>query len=113
MNDIVVTIILLTIGVGIIVGIGIVIAIFISRTNPTINSLINYQDCTGQMAEVIVPITLEQPGSIRVKQDGATLKLRAFTRESEEFRVGDRVVIVEVRDGQAWVTTSAELDEYR
>ncbi len=106
-----VTIILLTIGAGIIAGIGIVILIF--RINPTVNSLINYQDCTGQMAEVVVPITLEHPGSIRVKQDGATLKLRAFTRESEEFRVGDRVVIVEIRDRQAWVTTSAELDEYR
>lgn len=94
------------------VGIGIVVAILISRINPTVNSLINYQDCTGQMAEVIVPITLEQPGSIRVKQDRATLKLRAFTREPQEFRVGDRVVIVEVHDGEAWVTTSAELDEY-
>ncbi len=107
-----VTIILLTIGAGILAGIGIVIAILIFRINPTVNSLINYQDCIGQMAEVVVPITLEQPGSIRVKQDRATLKLRAFTRESEEFRVGDRVVIVEVRDGQAWVTTSAELDDY-
>ena len=106
-----VVIILLAIGAGILVGIGIVITILISRIHPTVNSLINYQDCTGQMAEVIVPITLEQPGSIRVKQNGATLKLRAFTRESEEFRVGDRVVIVEIRDGQAWVTNS-ELDEY-
>ena len=106
-----VVIILLAIGAGILVGIGIVITILISRIHPTVNSLINYQDCTGQMAEVIVPITLEQPGSIRVKQAGATLKLRAFTRESEEFRVGDRVVIVEIRDGQAWVTNS-ELDDY-
>ena len=106
-----VAIILLAIGAGIMVGIGIIITILISRIHPTVNSLVNYQDCTGQTAEVIVPITLEQPGSIRVKQDGATLKLRAFTHESEEFRVGDRVVIVEVRDGKAWVTAS-ELDDY-
>ncbi len=102
--------ILTAIAIGIAIGIGIIIAILVARINPTFNSLTNVQDYAGQIAEVIAAITPEQTGSILVKRESATLRLRATTHENRAFRVGDRVVIVEIRESQAWVT-SAQLDD--
>lgn len=101
---------IVAIGIGIAIGILIVMVISVFRLNSNINSLTSIQDCVGRIAEVTVSITPQQPGSIRVKRDSTTLKLRAITRDQRTFRSGDRVVIVEIREGQAWVT-SAELED--
>lgn len=98
--------ILAAIGLGIAIGIGVVIAILVARINPTHNSLSNVRDYPGQMAEVTLPITPEQPGSILIKRDSTTVKMRAVSRDQQIFQIGDRVVIVEVHDGQAWVTSA-------
>lgn len=110
MNDIVIISVLMAIGVGIAIGIGIVIIILITRVNPTFNSLESIQDYAGCVAEVMVAITPDQFGSIRVRRNSKTLKLWAGTHDSQSFRVGDQVVIVEIENSQAWVT-SAQLDD--
>jgi hypothetical protein len=109
-NSIVIFSILVAIGIGIAIGVGVIIAILVSRINPTFNSLTNIQDYTGRIAEVTTTITPEQIGSILIKRESATIKMRATTHDQRSFRVGDRVVIVEIHEGQAWVT-SAELED--
>jgi membrane protein implicated in regulation of membrane protease activity len=101
--------VLLAIGVGIAIGLGLVILILtarlvIAQVNPTFNSLENVQDFIGTVAEVIIDITPNEFGSIRVKKNGSTLKLRAVTCEPRRLKAGDRVVIIDIKNNQAWVT---------
>ncbi len=105
-KSIVIISILAAIGIGIAIGVGVIIAILVSRINPTFNSLTSVQDYTGRIAEVTMPITVEQTGSILIKRESATIKMRATTHDQRSFRVGDRVVIVEIHGNQAWVTSA-------
>ncbi len=105
-NEIVIFSILVAIGIGIAIGVGIVIAILVSRINPTYNSLTDIRDYPGKIAEVTLSITPDQPGSILIRRESTTIKMRAISRDQQIFQVGDRVVIVEVHDGQAWVTSA-------
>lgn len=103
---IVISSILIAIGIGVAIGIVIVIAILITRINPTHNSLTDVRDYPGKMAEVTLSIAPNQPGSILIRRESTTVKMRAISRDQQVFQVGDRVVIVEVHEGQAWVTSA-------
>jgi membrane protein implicated in regulation of membrane protease activity len=66
-------------------------------------SMSSYADARGRVGRVVVPITAERPGKVRVEAKGAAVDLIARAREP--LGAGEPVVIEEVTsDGEAQVS---------
>lgn len=84
---------------------------YLKRTS--INSQLKDTDIAGNAAKVIVPIAEGSRGKVSVDVNGQRLYLIATpynNKHDHEFAVGDTVVIVEVKNGSALVTSMDELD---
>lgn len=78
---------------------------YIKRTDS--DSTIGDSRISGSVAKVVLPIAHERKGRVAVTVDGNRLNLVALPYRSSEdtsFDVGDKVVIVAVEDGSAYVT---------
>jgi membrane protein implicated in regulation of membrane protease activity len=59
----------------------------------------------GREAEVVLAIAPDKLGKIKLSHAGQTIELMATTPEQHRLERGDRVLVVEVKDGRATVTS--------
>ena len=86
-------------------GIGIAVAtMFRLADKRNVGSLADVKALRGKEAVVLLPITPSKPGKIRVVHDGGDLDLLAYTRDHLTIPVGDRVLVVDMKAGEATVT---------
>lgn len=69
------------------------------------DSMIRARDVIGLTGETIVPFDKTCRGKIEVKVKGTALDLLAFTDDAAGFTVGDRVVVVEMKENRVWVVS--------
>lgn len=84
---------------------------YLKRTS--INSQLKDTKIAGNAATVVIPISQQSRGKVSVDVNGQRLYLIASPynkRHDREFAVGDTVVIVEVKNGSALVTSMDELN---
>jgi hypothetical protein len=96
--------ILTAIGIGAAVGIIIVALIALFQANQRVNSLTDAQDCIDAIVTVRIPFNQDTVGSIWIDRADQRIVMSAKSRESREFVRGDRAVVVEIRDGKAWIS---------
>jgi hypothetical protein len=103
-KDLVTNNILTAIGIGAAVGIIIVALIALFQANQRVNSLTDAQDCVDAIVTVRIPFNQHTVGSIWIDRADQRIVMAAKSREAQEFLRGDRAVVVEIRDGKAWVS---------
>jgi hypothetical protein len=96
--------ILTAIGIGAAVGIVIVVLIALVQFNQRVNSLTDVQDCVDAIVTVRVPFNQNTVGSIWIDRADQRIVMAAKSREVHEFLRGDRAIVVEIRDGKAWIS---------
>jgi hypothetical protein len=96
--------ILMAMGMGAAIGIAIVASIALFQANQRVNSLTDAQDFVDAIVTVRIPFNQTTVGSIWIDRADQRVVMAAKTHESQEFLRGDRAVIVEIRDGKAWVS---------
>lgn len=104
--------VIIAIGIGLFAAfINVKLMQYLQRTS--VNSQLKDTNIAGNAAKVTVPITAESRGKVSVDVNGQRLYLIATpynSKHDQEFAVGDTVVIVEVKNGSALVTSMDELD---
>jgi len=104
--------IVLAIGIGLFAAvINVKLMDYLKRTS--VSSQLKNTEIAGNMARVVVPITADSRGRVSVDINGQRLSLTAkpySERHDEQYEVGDAVVVVEVKNGFALVTTMDELN---
>jgi membrane protein implicated in regulation of membrane protease activity len=104
--------VLIAIGIGLFAAfVNVKLMQYLQRTS--INSQLKDTNIAGNAARVIVPIAEGSRGKVSVDVNGQRLYLIATPynkKHDHEFAVGDTVVIVEVKNGSALVTSMDELD---
>ncbi len=96
--------ILTAIAMGAAVGIIIVALIALFQANQRVNSLTDAQDCVDAIVTVRIPFNQDTIGSIWIDRADQRIVMAAKSHESQEFVRGDRAVVVEIRDGKAWIS---------
>ncbi len=87
-------------------GIGFAVATLFRLANKRqVGTIADVQQLLGREATVLLPITAEKPGKIRVTHDGQALDLLARTRDAHHFGRGERVLVVDMKAGEATITT--------
>jgi hypothetical protein len=103
-KDLVTSNILTAIGIGAAIGLGIVVLIALFQANQRVNSLTDAQDCVDAIVTVRIPFNQHTVGSIWIDRADQRIVMAAKSREIHEFSRGDRAIVVEIRDGKAWVS---------
>ncbi|ACK66915.1 conserved hypothetical protein [Rippkaea orientalis PCC 8801] len=103
---------LITLLVGIGIGVLFVILIKLQRRNTVINSLVNPQNIVGLMGTVDLPFNQNSKGKVRVIHQGSTLIFTALSHFSHEFKVGEKVLIIEIQGTKVWVIPETELKHF-
>ncbi len=102
---------ILAIGIGLFAAfVNVKLMQYLKRTSSS--SQLKNTRIEGNTGRVTVPISATGRGKVSVDIDGQRLSLVAspFTDKDHEFAVGDTVVIVEVKNGSAFVTHMDDLD---
>lgn len=74
------------------------------------DSLVRSEDFVGAAATVELPFDSESRGKIKLELRGNYLYYPARTSEACSFAIGDRVLVVGVEDGIAWVVSETSID---
>ena len=109
MNYLILVIAGIAITIGIFVGALIVWFIYFWRRRQVVDSLIKSEDIIGLYATVEIPFNAESKGKIRVNIKGSMVDVIAITDESREFKTGDRVFIIQMRENKALVVSEDSL----
>ncbi len=107
MNYFILTIMGISIAVGIFIGALIVWFIYFWRRREVIDSLMKPEDLIGLCGIVELPFDVESKGKVRVDVKGSKVDLVALTDDSQGFQVGDRVLIIQMQANKVWVTRNA------
>ncbi len=92
----------LAIGMGLIAGYGVSYLFrFMSRAN--VSTDVSYGDMIGQTAKVLLPITAEEKGKVRITVKGQINDFAAYTHDGS-FAIGDEVTVVSIEDNKVFVT---------
>lgn len=91
---------------GVFVG-GLVTTVLRKAARDTVSSALDTRHLAGRDAEVVLSVGPGKRGKIRVVHQGQTIELPAITREDRLLERAERVIVVEVREGTADVTTVA------
>lgn len=84
---------------------------YLKRTS--VSSQLKDTNIAGNTGQVVIPISSDSRGKVSVDVNGQRLYLIAVPyneRHHQEFAVGDSVVVVEVRNGSAYVAPMDELN---
>ncbi|MGB5636917.1 MAG: NfeD family protein [Waterburya sp.] len=103
MNYFILTIMGISIAVGIFIGALIVWFIYFWRRREVIDSLMKPEDLIGLCGIVELPFDVESKGKVRVDVKGSKVDLVALTDDSQGFQVGDRVLIIQMQANKVWV----------
>lgn len=103
MNNVLILVALIAVLMGVLCGGFIVFLLFTVRKRISASSLANTHTLAGQMGTVEIPFDYHAKGKISVFLDNSTKELIAFTDPPNAFNKGDQVLIVQVKDAQAWV----------
>ena len=104
MNYLLLTIVGISIAVGIFVGALIVWFIYFWRRKEIVDSMMKPEDLVGLCGIVELPFDAESKGKIRVDVKGSMVDLLALTDDQQEFQIGDRVLIIQMQENKVWVT---------
>lgn len=107
MNYFILTIMGISIAIGIFIGALIVWFIYFWRRREVIDSLMKPEDLIGLCGIVELPFDVESKGKVRVDVKGSKVDLVALTDDSQGFQVGDRVLIIQMQANKVWVTRNA------
>lgn len=87
-------------------GIGFAVATLFRLANKRqVGTIADVQQLLGREGTVLLPVTADKAGKIRVVHDGQTLDLLARTRDAHHFARGERVLVVDMKAGEATITT--------
>ena len=103
MNLIILTVAGISIAVGIFAGALIVWFIYFWRRREIIDSLMKPEDLVGLHGVVELPFDTNSKGKIRVDVKGSMVDLVALTDDAQGFKVGDRVLIIQMNANKVWV----------
>ncbi|MGL5943039.1 MAG: NfeD-like protein [Waterburya sp.] len=103
MNYLILTIAGISIAIGIFVGALIVWFIYFWRRREIVDSLMKPEDLVGLVGIVELPFDADSRGKIRVDVKGSMVDLPALTDDQQGFRVGDRVLIIQMQANKVWV----------
>ena len=103
MNYLVLTIVGISIAIGIFIGALIVWFIYFWRRREVIDSLMKPEDLIGLEGIVELPFDTNSRGKVRVNVKGSMVDLSAQTDDQEGFQVGDRVLIIQMQANKVWV----------
>jgi membrane protein implicated in regulation of membrane protease activity len=78
-----------------------------------VDSSLSAEDCVGETARVVLPVSSDRAGKIRLQIKGRTIELVAETDEETELAVGQSCMVYEIKDGHAVVARAAELESPR
>jgi membrane protein implicated in regulation of membrane protease activity len=78
-----------------------------------VDSSLSADDCVGETARVVLPVSSGRAGKIRLEIKGRTIELVAETDEESELAVGQSCMVYEIKDGHAVVARAAELESPR
>jgi hypothetical protein len=106
MNYFLLTIMGISIAVGVFIGGLIVWFIYFWRRREVIDSLIKPEDLVGLCGIVELPFDAERKGKVRVDVKGSMVDLMALTDDQQGFQVGDLVLIIQMQDNRVWVTAN-------
>lgn len=67
------------------------------------DSLLQPEDWVGATGVVELPFDASSRGKVRLVVRGSPVAVQAITREDRSFRPGDRVLVVALEGGRAWV----------
>ena len=69
-----------------------------------VGTIADIKTLMGKEGVVLLAISPSKPGKIRVRHDGTDLDLLAHTRDHVDIPIGTRVLVVDMKGGQATVT---------
>ncbi len=104
MNYLILTIAGISIAIGVFIGALIVWFIYFWRRREVIDSLMKPEDLVGLYGIVELPFNSDSKGKIRVDVRGSMVDLIALTDDEEGFRLGDRVLVIQMQNNKVWVT---------
>ncbi|MBU1238287.1 NfeD family protein [Myxococcota bacterium] len=78
---------------------------FMSRAN--VSTDVTYGDMIGQTAKVLLPISPEEKGKVRIIVKGQITDMAAYTKEIS-FAVGDEVTVVSIEDNKVVVSATTK-----
>lgn len=89
-------------------GVGLAVAtVFRLANKRSVGTIADVKTLLGREGTVLLAITPDKPGKIRVTHDGQSLDLLARTRDERPFGRGDKVLVVDMKGGEATVTSPA------
>lgn len=109
MNNQILIIALIAIGIGVLCGAFIVFLIALQRQKKVVDSLVSEKNLIGLSGTVEIPFDRNSKGKVRLTIKGSTLDFVALTDESKGFNKGDRVLIVSARGNKVWVVSEESL----
>ena len=104
MNYVILTITGISIALGVFIGALIVWFIYFWRRREVIDSLMKPEDLIALGGIVELPFDSESKGKVRIEVKGSMVDLVALTNDSHGFRVGDRILIIQMEGNKVWVT---------
>lgn len=110
MNYLIIMIAGISITIGIFVGALIVWFIYFWRRRQIIDSLMKPDDLVGLCGIVELPFDATCKGKVRVDVKGSMVDLIALTDDEQEFQVGDRVLIIQMKANKVWVVRSESVN---
>ena len=88
---------------GLMLGGVVVLVIFTNRKKVFASSLTHTQSLAGRIGTVQIPFGYDARGKIRLRINNQIEEVVAFTDYPHRFNRGDRILVVDVRNNQAWV----------
>lgn len=89
--------------VGALVGVS-VATLFRMADRRNVGTIADLKTLMGKEGVVLLSISPSKPGKIRIRHDGGDLDLLATTRDHGDIAIGLRVLVVDMKAGQATVT---------
>lgn len=91
---------------GFSIGYG-VATVFRVVNHRNVGSIADMKTLLGREGVVLLSIDAKKPGKVRVSFDGQALDLLAHTLDTRNFERGERVLIVDMKNGEATITSTA------
>lgn len=70
-----------------------------SLTRNVVGEVPDAQSYVGQTARVLLPLSADQTGKVRMQLQGRTVDMLATTTEEQRFEANDRALVVEMNEG--------------
>jgi membrane protein implicated in regulation of membrane protease activity len=96
-------VLLFSLAIGVLCGILIVSLIYLKRRDHAISSLVHSENIIGCSGTVEIPFDRHSRGKVRVRTKGSLIDFIAFTDSSQQFKIGDQVLVVEMQENRIGV----------